>query len=370
MPAAPARPRQVTWSAAIITIGSLFVLLSAWQVVAGIGTLETRESVEEFLAEGAGEGLALSVPTALDALRVTAMVAAALAVTSAILGWQVLQKSHSARVVLSVLALPIFITGTVTGGLISAVVVASIITLWLSPAKEWFAGRPIPEPPTRRPRGATKDPTPQQQAFLPPSQPSQQAGQGGAGERPSPYDHPFGQSAAQPSDGQSGQPGQRPPYEHTGQQPGAWQHPASPRRQPRPPALLVACLLTWSLCAVTLMLILGGLTLLWTQTDAVADLLREQDPAALEQGLSLRDIQVATTVMFAVLGLWCLGACVAAFFAMRGSTAGRVVLLACAAVAAALALAFAFGSLIFAVPLVGCVTVVALLVRPEVRAWR
>ncbi len=102
----------------------------------------------------------------------------------------------------------------------------------------------------------------------------------------------------------------------------------------------------------------------------MADLLREQDPAALEQGLSLRDIQVATTVMFAVLGLWCLGACVAAIFALRGSTAGRVVLLVCAAVAAVLALAFTFGSLVFAVPLVGCLTVVALLVRPEVRAWR
>lgn len=361
MPAADARPRQVTWSAAIIMIGSAFILLSAWQVVAGIGTLDTREGVEEFLADAPGDGLGLSVGAALDVLRVTAMAAAALAVTTGILGWQVLLKSRSARIVLSALALPVFVAGTVTGGLISAVVVASVITLWLSPAREWYAGLPIPDPPARRPRGKEATPTPQQQAFLPPTQqPTQQPAQqptgypapqvGEQGGRPAPYAQPFGE-----------------PVHH--QVPG--QQPAHPgQRRPRPPALMVACLVSWSLCALTLVLAIGGGALLWASPDVVVDALREQDPAALEQGLSLRDIQVASTVMFGILAVWCLAAIVAAVLAVRGSVGGRWTLFGCAAGAAVLALGFSLGSPAFLVPLVGCVLVVALLMRPEVRAWR
>lgn len=360
MPAADARPRQVTWSAAIIMLGSAFILLSAYQVVAGIGTLDTREGVEEFLADAPGDGLGLSVGAALDVLRVTAMAAAALAVTTAILGWQVLLKSRSARIVLSALALPVFVAGTVTGGLISAVVVASIITLWLSPAREWYAGLPIPDPPVRRPRGKEATPTPQQQAFLPPTTspsqppsgyPAPQAGEQAGG--PAPYAQPFGDPVHHPVPGQQpGQPGQ----------PG--------QRGPRPPALMVACLVSWSLCALTLVLAIGGGALLWASPDVVVDALREQDPAALEQGLSVRDIQVASTVMFAILAVWCLAAIVAAVLAVRGSVGGRWTLFGCAAGAAVLALGFSLGSPAFLVPLVGCVLVVALLMRPEVRAWR
>lgn len=357
MPAVDARPRQVTWSAAIIMIGSAFILLSASQVVVGIGTLETREGVEEFLAD-APSGLGIGVGAALDVLRVTAMAAAALAVTTTILGWQVLLKSRSARVVLSALAVPVFVTGTVTGGLISAVVVASIITLWLSPAREWYAGLPIPDPPVRRPREKAATPTPQQQAFLPPAtpptQPGTHPGQSGQptdpGGGPAPYAQPFGQPAQPPVPGQQpGQPGQR---------------------GPRPPALMVACLVSWSLCALTLVLAIGGAALVWASPDVVVDALREQDPAALEQGLSLRDIQVATSVMFGILAVWCLAAVLAAVLAVRGSVGGRWTLFGCAVSAAVLALGFSLGSPAFLVPLVGCVLVVALLMRPEVRAWR
>ncbi|VXC30116.1 hypothetical protein [Nocardioides sp. AX2bis] len=362
MPAADARPRQVTWSAAIIMIGSAFILLSAYQVVAGIGTLETRESVEEFLAD-APDGLGLGVGDALDVLRVTAMAAAALAVTTAILGWQVLLKSRSARVVLSVLALPVFVTGTVTGGLISAVVVASVITLWLSPAREWYAGLPIPDPPARRPREKATTPTPQQQAFLPPATPPTQeptqpptqegappVGPTGPASGPAPYAQPFGQPA---------HPGTGQPVAH---QPG--------RRGPRPAALMVACLVSWSLCALTMMLVLGSIAYVWASPDAVLDAVREQDPSVLEQGVTVRGLQVTMTVIFGLLALWCVGASVAAAVALRGSAPARVTLLVCAALAGAVALLATLASPVLAVPLLGCVLVVALLMRPEVRAWR
>lgn len=348
MPAPPARPRQVTWSGAIICLGSVFVLLSAWQVVLGVGSLETREGVEEFLAVAPGDGLGLDVPAALEVLRITAMAAAALAVAAAILGWQVLQKSRSARVVLSVMAVPLFLTGTVTGGLVSAAVVASIITLWLSPAREWFAGRPLPDPPARTRPDARPDAAASQRPTWPPPLP-QEPGRHGPGH------HEPGQQQGQE------QPG--PADRRLEQQAG------TTARTPRPPALVVACLVSWSLCGLTLLFAAGGAIVMWTSPDLVVEALQQQDPAALEQGLSVRDLQVGTTVILGVLGVWCLGASVAAAFALRGSVAGRVALLVCAAVAAALTLLSVLGSLAFVVPLAGCLVVVALLVRPEVRAW-
>ncbi len=140
-PEGPARPRQVTWCGWIILLGSVFVLVSAAQVVTGIGSLETRRGVEEFLAGPPGDGLGLDVEALLGALRVAGMVAAACAVAAAILGWQVLQRSRSARVVLSLLAFPLFVSGAVTGGIVSAAVVAAIVSLWIPPARDWFAGR-------------------------------------------------------------------------------------------------------------------------------------------------------------------------------------------------------------------------------------
>ena len=56
-------------------------------------------------------------------MRVMAMVGAACAAASAILGWQVLQRSRGARVALSLLAVPLFVTGLAGGGVVSAVVV-------------------------------------------------------------------------------------------------------------------------------------------------------------------------------------------------------------------------------------------------------
>lgn len=343
MPAASARPRQVTWSAAIISLGSVFVLLSASQVVLGIGSLETREGVEEFLADAPGDGLGLDVPGALDLLRVTAMAASALAVAAAILGWQLRQKSRSARIVLSVMAVPIFLTGTVTGGLVSAAVVASIITLWLSPAREWFAGRPIPEPPVRSRPGATTSQKPAWPPPLPQAPEQQPSGQQQPSRQPPPYAEPYGQPGAP--------------------------RPSATARTPRPPALVAACLVTWSLCGLTVLLAVLSTVVLWSSPDLVTEALRQQDPEVLEQGITVRDLQIVSTVLIAIVVVWCVGACVAAALALRGSRGARVVLLVCAAVAAVLALAFTIASLAFAVPLVGCLVVLALLVRAEVRAW-
>src|SRR4051794_2079852 len=99
----PARPAQVTLAGWLVVGGSVLVVLLAFSQVAGLRSLETREAVEEYLASPPGESLGLGVEGLLNLLRIALMVAAASAAASAILGWQVLQRSKSARVALSVL---------------------------------------------------------------------------------------------------------------------------------------------------------------------------------------------------------------------------------------------------------------------------
>ena len=140
------RPRQVTLAAALIMGGSLFVVISVFEQMAGISSLRTREAVEEFLGDPPAAGMDLGVQGVLDMLRVLAMVAGGCATATGILGFQVLHRSRVARVALSALAVPLFLTGLVAGGFMSSLVAVAIVMLWLQPARDWFAGIDRPEP--------------------------------------------------------------------------------------------------------------------------------------------------------------------------------------------------------------------------------
>ena len=101
---APTRPRQVTLAAWLIMGGSVLVVLTVFERMAGLHSLETRQSVEKFLAEPPADGpRARGLRGARHPARLR-MVAAGCATAAAILGYQVLQRSRSARVALTVLA--------------------------------------------------------------------------------------------------------------------------------------------------------------------------------------------------------------------------------------------------------------------------
>jgi hypothetical protein len=134
-----ARPRQVTVAGWSIVIGSVLVVLSAWEQVSGIHTLQTREMVEEMLADSPAAAL-LSVPQMLEVMRVLAMVAAGCATACAALGWQALKRSRQARLWLTVLAVPLFFAGLGGGGFFVGLVAAGVMMLWLQPARDWFNG--------------------------------------------------------------------------------------------------------------------------------------------------------------------------------------------------------------------------------------
>ena len=95
---------------------------------------------------------------ALASMRVGLMVAGACAAATAVLGVYVLKPNRSARLALSILAVPILLTAPLTGGITGALVVVAILMLWTGPARDWFAGRPVRELTVRGKPGQAREP--------------------------------------------------------------------------------------------------------------------------------------------------------------------------------------------------------------------
>ncbi|WP_243059622.1 hypothetical protein [Nocardioides sp. SR21] len=321
----PARPRQVTLAAWLIMVGSVIVVAMVFDQVAGLHTLETRASVEKFLSEPPGNDLGISADAVLTLLRTVAMVAAGCATAAAILGYQVLRRSRSARMALSVIAVPLFLTGLVTGGFVSSVVAASAVMLWLQPARDWFDG-------------ITRQPAPAAGAAPAPVGPPP-AGQPA---RPAPYAAPY------PA-----------PY------PTPYTVPAT-----RPRAVVWACVLTWVFSSIAILGMVGAGVALALEPQPLIDRAREQNPELSAQGVTDNLLLGVTFAMVVALVLWCISAIVLAVFTFRRAEWARIMLVICAGTAAALSLAgLVFGAFLLAFSLVGSVAVAALLIRPDVRPW-
>lgn len=320
------RPSQVTLAAWLTMVGSAFVVLLVFDRLAGLHTLETRQSVQKVLAEPPGSDLGISVDAVIATVRVLAMVAAGCATAAGILGYQVLRRSRGARLALTVLAVPLFLAGLVTGGFVSSLVAASAVMLWLQPARDWFDGVTRPAPAAFRAPDAG-------QSVQPPASP--------------PLYRPAQPSAVAPV------------------APGP---PVPPL--PRPGAVGVACVLTWVSSGVSA---LGmGLTalLLALEPDTLLDEVHRQNPELAQQGVSDRLLVGVTYAMIAAITLWCLSAVVLAVLVLRGVEWARIVLVVSAATSAALSLVgTASGAVLLVLTLITSIVTIALLMRPDVRAW-
>src|SRR3954452_942354 len=142
----PARPPQVTFACGIVMVGSLFVVLTMWDRIAGLHTLDSRTGLQSFLDDSGLDSSGLTVTDLMATVKVLAMIAAACATAMVVLGWQSLQRNRSARLGLAILAVPLFVTGLATDGIVSSGVAAAVLTLWLGPARHWFSDTPAPDP--------------------------------------------------------------------------------------------------------------------------------------------------------------------------------------------------------------------------------
>jgi hypothetical protein len=130
-----------------------------------------------------------------------------------------------------------------------------------------------------------------------------------------------------------------------------------------------ACVLTWA-CTALVVVGLGTTVLVLLLTpDLLFDELHRQNPDLADQGLSDGDIEAASYITAGLFVPWALAAAVFAIQAFRRIPWGRRALVISAGVAGGVSLLGMFASTIMVLPFVAAVVTVALLSRPEVRAW-
>jgi hypothetical protein len=317
-----ARPAQVTLAGWLVVGGSVLVVLTALDQGAGLHSLDTREAVQKFLAGPPGDQLGLSLQGGLMALRVLLTVAAVTAAASAILGWYVLQRSKAARLALTVLAVPLFLTGFSFqgGGVFPAMVAAAVVMLWFQPGRDWFDGisrKPAPQPPPL-PSPPTPPSTVDQDRLLslpPPTQPPL---------HPTPY-------------------ASRPAMSET------------TTVTDRPASVTWACVITWAATVSVFVVFALTLAQFLATPDVYVDEFRRQNP---ELSISEGDLKTLILVLSITFVVWSAVAAVLAILVWR-----RVAWAAVALGVSAVLSSFAV------LPIVACVATVVMLVRPDSRAW-
>lgn len=346
------RPRQVTLAGWMVIIGSVLVVLFAADMISRLHSLETRESVEKLLADSPTIGDRFTVSGVLSIMRVVGMIAAGCATAAVILGWSVLQCNRSARLGLTVLAVPLLLAGLVTGGFTASVVAAAALMLWLQPARDWFDGkaavpREAQRPDAGRPDPFAAPPTSSVSSTLPSAQQGPRAMVG--------YGDTAQVAPSLPSGAVPVAPG---PF-------GA--APAS--RASRPTSVVWACALTWLFSLLGCVVAVIATVVIALNPQAVLDEVYKQNPEFAEAGFTDAMVLTATFVTAAGLVIWALGAIVLAFLVWRGIGWARIVLMVSSGGAIALLGLAVFTQPLMLLPLVAAGITMAMLGRPETAAW-
>jgi hypothetical protein len=355
----------VTLAGSLVMAASVMLVVSVFERLGDLRSLESRTAVERFLSEPPGSELGIGLESALTIMRTVSMVGAGLATAAAILGWHVLKRNRAARVALSVLALPLFLCGLVTGGFLAGVVAASVAMLWLAPSRHWFAGT---TPGTSSGRGSQAGQA-RRDAGSPPAWPPQPApphdrprdDQPG-GDRPRadvPPLPPPGPPATQ-------QPPPWPPYA----QASPWTvPPRGPAPAARPTAVVAACVLTWACCALTALLSILLVAVLTADADALFAEMHRQNPDLADQGVSDATLQSATWIMAITCLLWAAVSSVLAVLAFNRVRWAAIALIVSAGVVALFCLAGSLVSPPLALPGLFAAATLGLLLQPSAQRW-
>jgi hypothetical protein len=324
----------------MIMVGSVFVVLMVWDRIAGLHSLESRNALQSALTQPGIKGWGLDVADLMLGVQIVSMIGAGCATAMVILGYQALQGSRGARLALTVLAAPLFLSGVVTGRFVSFGVAAAVMTLWLGSARIWFDGgdpaaargiRPtLPE----HPQGSSPTP-PGPEAWAPPPT--------------SVYDAP--------------------PTARFGTAVVSTAVPPTARSSSRPTTVMWACVLTWICSGFTALLLVVAMTFLAANSAPVLRRMHEQNPALAEQRVSDHMILVVCYVFCALCVLWCLAAVTFAVLVFRRVRWSWFALVVSTTGVAALCLIGTVGSLVALAPLVAAGATLALLVRAESRRW-
>ena len=403
---APNRPPQVTMAGWVTILGSAAVVLTVFDLVANLRSIDTRERVQKALSEPPLDGTGIDLQTVLSIMHVTAMVAAGCATAAIVLGWHVLRRNRGARMALTVLAVPLFLAGLITGGFMSSMVAVAVIMLWTRTARDWFDGRAASPPGFGGPsngsggdsgdaggdgragRGAGPDvrhdpPSPPPSSGPPPfsgfgrppgGEDGQEQGEGQRPEQGQVQGPPQGQQPWGPPPQQPwGHPQQTPPQQPPWQQAQPWQQQpwpgaAAPHAPSRPREVLTASVLTWictGVVAFGMLLVMAGFLL----DPSIVDEMYSSDQRFADAGLTADQLRTWSLGLAAVFGVWSLVAAMLAVFACLGHGWARVLLVVSAVAAALLTLLMVVAAPVVLLLTLPTVATVVLLTRPTVNAW-
>lgn len=306
----------MTLAASLVMAGSGLLVLSVFERLGTLRSLESRTAIERFLSQPPGSDLGITTETVLDIVRTVSMVAAGLATAAAVLGFHVLKGNKGARIGLSVLAAPLFFCGLVTGGFLASVVAASVAMLWLAPSRLWFSGEapPVAPGPLTQPPPASAHAPPAPQPWTP-----------------------------------------------------SYLPPAAPPR--RPGSVVAACAITWVCCGFAALVALLLIGVLAVDADGLFAELHRQNPSLADQGVSDATLEAATWVTAVALLLWALVSSVLAVFVFRRARWAVVALIVSAGLVAMVCLVGSLASPALALPGVLAAVTGALLLRSSVHRW-
>ncbi len=332
---APPRPRQVTTAGVMGVVGSALVVLSLFDALQRLRSVETREAVDTFLAEPPGDGLGVSTGWVLDAMHVVLLFSGALAAVAAVLAVYVFQRHRGARLGFSIAAALLLLTSPFSGGALAMVVAFAAAMLWSRPARDWFAGRePAPALTTSGDRPAEQAPrpdpwqlpgAPSERQPPPPAAPTpprpgdDRPGDDGpatGGDRPAAASYPFG---SRPD------PHWAPPA--SDQQPSLPARAVGGYRDPdrRPATVAIAAALTWFFAGVAAIMFVLVVAMLMFAQDTLVEAMRA-DARFDDLNVSVDDLLAAVWVVSAVAVFWSVAAVTLAFLAFRRLGWARVLL--------------------------------------------
>ena len=360
------RPSQVTIGGWVIAVASAMLVLTVFDTMGDLRSVDTRDAVTDALTTGSLKDLGLSVDQALTIMRGALFVAGAAAAAAAILGIFVLQRHTAARIAVTIAAVPLVLTSPISGGFLGLMVGVGTAMLWTRPARDWFAGRSVTEREPSNERvaspvwGASAGEAPPAAPGQAPAQaPGPTPEHGGRPAPPEPDDDR--PPAPPPMPGWGAPPGQQP-----GSAPSAY--PGTSYAGPSatvPTAVRVSAILTWVFSGLTAAMSVLGVVAVGVSREEILDRLNE-DASVRDAALSDNTLVALVIVVSMVIVVWCIAASLLAVLTWRRHTWAWVTLSVSAGIAALLSL-LAFPVSLAHIAASGLA--LGLLVRPTTRAW-
>lgn len=353
---ARARPRQLTAVLWLVVLGSAFQVLSVFDRMSTLHSVDTRQEVAKVVGSGRGRDLGITVDEALRLMGVALTVSALCAAAAVVLGIFALQRHRGARIALSVVAVPLLATALLTGGMVGALVALAVAFTWTAPARDWFAGRPVRSGPDRSDRPPAAPPPP---PDVPP-----------AGPRPAPLSRPPStddtSDAPRPVHGFGQAPVHAPVLERPPARPvPAPAAPVTAVPPPVPASVRVACILTWLFAGVVALLYAILLVVLLADSQWIVDQVTAS-PAWTQAGLKQEMLLPVLWLGCLMFLAWSVSAIVLAFFTWRRHNWARYLLV----VSAAAAIVAAFFAFPFGVPhQIAAAYVIGALFTPAAKRW-